>query len=302
MSHYTRSASHAGSWYDGNGIVLKRQLQSWVQEGSSSSSSSGVKSVIAPHAGYSFSGPTAGYGYQALMPLTAQVRRIFILGPSHHKALSNCEVSGAGQLETPLGDLTVDEEVRASLLSIKGGLFARMACDVDETEHSIEMHLPYIRLVIESAPDPSAVTVVPIMVGQLREQGGHAQRTAAALLPYYKDTSSIFIISSDFCHWGRRFRYSPFDQDVCSEIFQYIELLDKRAIELILAQDRAGFLRYLEETSNTICGRFPISLLLGILELGGIEHGSALTQYRQSGQVRDASDSSVSYASIVFRD
>lgn len=166
---YVRQASHSGSWYTKSSETLETQLAGWLNEANTTSSASSsasmptkgsVRALIAPHAGYSYSGPTAAYAYMHLDPTL--VRRVFILGPSHHVHLKACAVSGASVCETPVGNLTVDEAVRAELLT--NPLFQRMTQGVDEDEHSIEMHLPYVAHVIGSKP---GITIVPVMVGAL---------------------------------------------------------------------------------------------------------------------------------------
>ena len=66
----------------------------------------------------------------------------------------------------------------------------------------------------------------------------------------------MFVVSSDFCHWGRRFNYMPFAGE--GEIFKAIEALDRQGMGIVEAQDPAAFTRYLQQHSNTICGRHPI--------------------------------------------
>jgi AmmeMemoRadiSam system protein B len=75
------------------------------------------------------------------------VRRVFILGPSHHVRLSGCALSTARKYKTPLYDLHVDSQVNGELEMT--GQFEWMDLDTDENEHSIEMHLPYIAKVME---------------------------------------------------------------------------------------------------------------------------------------------------------
>jgi len=161
---YIRKASHSGSWYTKSGEVLRKQLSEWLLEASSASSSTPsqrcVKALIAPHAGYSYSGPTAAHAYMHLDP--SVIQRVFILGPSHHVYLRACAVSGASVCETPVGPLSVDEAVRAELLA--DPLFQTMAQRVDEDEHSIEMHLPYVAHLVGEV---QGVSIVPILVGSL---------------------------------------------------------------------------------------------------------------------------------------
>ncbi|CAM9525268.1 unnamed protein product [Chrysoparadoxa australica] len=247
---YIRRASHAGSWYSSEPAELGSQLQGWLDNArgrSAGSSATVARAVIAPHAGYSYSGETAAYAYVNLNP--AQVKRVFIMGPSHHIYLRGCAVSTATKLRTPLRDLEVDSVVTNSLLAT--GSFTEMGREVDEDEHSIELHLPYIAKVLGEAE----YKVVAIMVGSTSEAQDKAY--GELLAPYLSDPGNFFVISSDFCHWGSRFRYQPHDS-ARGPIHAYIRWLDHEGMSLIEALDLKGFYSYLREYGNTICGRHPI--------------------------------------------
>lgn len=97
-----------------------------------------------------------------------------------------------------------------------------MSISVDEAEHSIEMHLPYIAKVMVDFKD--YFTIVPILVGSLTT--GEEELYGSILAPYLADPQNLFVISSDFCHWGRRFRYTFYDKS-WGEIHQSIQTLDR---------------------------------------------------------------------------
>lgn len=79
------------------------------------------------------------------------------------------------------------------------GMFETMTREQDEDEHSIEMHLPYVAKVMAGRE----YTVVPILVGSI---GGKSEAAYGKVLaPYFDDPSSVFVVSSDFCHWGSRY-------------------------------------------------------------------------------------------------
>jgi AmmeMemoRadiSam system protein B len=347
---YVRRASHAGSWYSNKEEVLSKQLAGWLKEAATSSSSSSsssspshVRAIIAPHAGYSYSGPTAAYAYMHLDP--KQVRRIFILGPSHHVYLKACAVSGASICATPVGDLEVDNDIRTELLQQYPSLFQTMRRNVDEDEHSIEMHLPYVAQVVggqgtekekETAEEGhKKIKVVPIMVGAIDpEQEAEYGKVFAT---YLEDPGNFFIISSDFCHWGSRFRYQPFEAGHGETIADYIEWLDHEGMRLIEEGDPKAFTSYLKKYENTICGRHPIAVFMHAAKVYREKHGGngggqngggqdgdgdvgkskakggkgkdkgeeeegfriSFVRYAQSSRCQSKQDSSVSYASAV---
>ncbi len=338
----TRSASHAGSWYTDDAAELSSQLHTWlsgvspdtlptpVTVCSTSSSPSalplpipGCRAIIAPHAGYSYSGPAAAYAYSTID--TAGISTVFILGPSHHVYLDGCAVTACTSYETPLGDLIVDHSINEELKST--GKFSTMTQTEDEDEHSIEMHLPYVAKVFDGKP----IRIVPILVGAINT--AKEDQYGKLLAPYLKDTSNFFVVSSDFCHWGSRFRYTyykPADSSLPTSlssrtprtaldskpIHQSIRELDEEGILAIThptssngtqktaEEARLAFADYLKQTKNTVCGRHPIGVLLAALaqlEKEGTRSECRFTRYEQSSACMSVSDSSVSYASAFVR-
>jgi len=134
--------------------------------------------------------------------------------------------------------------------------FSAVNLSVQEDEHSLEMHLPYAKLI-----GSDNCTIVPIMVGEINDKT--AQAYAEVLQPYFNQPNTVFLVSSDFCHWGKRFDYTYYKKED-GQIFQSIAKLDQRAMDIIQSQDGQGFDKYLQETDNTICGRNPIKLLLRV--------------------------------------
>jgi len=285
----TRNASHAGSWYTSNSSELNNQLENWLANAELSYGP--ARGIIAPHAGYSYSGETAAWAYRQISPAT--VRRIFILGPSHHVRLRKCALSICKKYETPLYDLKIDAGIVAELDSTKE--FQWMDMKTDEDEHSIEMHLPYIAKVMENFRDQ--FTIVPVLVGSLEPEVEKLYGEIFA--PYLADPSNLFVISSDFCHWGSRFRYTYYDESAGS-IWKSIENLDKNGMDLIETLNPDLFTEYLQKYQNTVCGRHPIGVFMqSIVALAkqNYQLSFKFLKYKQSNKVTSQSDSSVSYAS-----
>ncbi|KAJ5992322.1 UPF0103/Mediator of ErbB2-driven cell motility (Memo-related) [Penicillium sp. IBT 35674x] len=219
----SRQAYHAGSWYSDNSRTLTGQLDGWLAQvpdtldNVGSLPVSGARIIIAPHAGYSYSGPCAAYAYKALD--LSRAKRIFILGPSHHYSLSTLALPQVKSYYTPLSKdpLPLDTELIAKLHKTQAKKpdgskvsFTAMTQSVDEEEHSIEMHLPYIHRLLQlqypETPTAQYPPLVPIMVGST--SASTEQAFGALLAPYLEDPENAFVISSDFCHWGLRFRYT----------------------------------------------------------------------------------------------
>ncbi|KAL4783132.1 MEMO1 family [Aspergillus varians] len=219
----SRAATHSGSWYSDDRRALTYQLDQWLAqvpdtiEGLGSLPVPGARIIIAPHAGYRYSGACAAYAYKALD--LSKAKRIFVLGPSHHHYFVTLALPRLTGYHTPLSDdpLPLDTELIAKLrssLAVEANgstvAFDAMSRSVDEDEHSIELHLPYIhRLLQLQHPDkPTAEypPLVPILVGNTSTATESA--FGNLLAPYLQDPSNAFVISSDFCHWGLRFRYT----------------------------------------------------------------------------------------------
>lgn len=246
------------------------------------------------HAGYSYSGPAAAWGYKNIRP--EGIARVFLLGPSHHVFLRKCALSRAAKYRTPIGDLVIDQATYAELHAT--GQFVGMDLETDENEHSLEMHLPYIVKSFESSPG-GVPPLVPIMVGALTPAAEAAY--GALLAKYLDDPANLFVISSDFCHWGKRFNYTPWDTSKGLPLHKAIEELDRMGMKIIEAKDPDAFTEYLRAYENTICGRHPISVFLQMLQSSESADRMtiAFTRYEQSSACKGYQDSSVSYASAV---
>ncbi|KAJ1718991.1 hypothetical protein LPJ61_006406, partial [Coemansia biformis] len=195
----SRQATHAGSWYSSDPRTLGRELQGWLDcvpgevaevvpaDGACAVPVTGARAIIGPHAGYSYSGPNAAYGYRCID--ADRIRRVFLLGPSHHVYLEKCALSQCAEYETPLGSIEIDQQMVAELRG--KGDWRSMSMETDEDEHSLEMHLPYIYKTFEHRIDQ--VKLVPILVGSLRFK--MEQYYGRLLAPYLADEQNLFVIS-----------------------------------------------------------------------------------------------------------
>lgn len=284
-----RRAAHAGSWYSDNSTKLGEELDGWLRA-SGITRSPDVRGVIAPHAGYAYSGRAAAFAFANIDP--EHISRVFLLGPSHHYYTPKCALSRATVYKTPLGDLPIDLEVNEELQAT--GKFEVMDLHVDEAEHSMEMHLPYLAKVF----DGWSVKIVPILVGALNSENEAIY--GRLLAKYVDDPKNFFSVSSDFCHWGSRFNYLHYDKKH-GPIYKSIEVLDRMGMEIIETGDADTFKEYLLKYDNTICGRHPISVFLHMLRNCSTKIKINFLWYEQSSQCKSMRDSSVSYASAAAK-
>ena len=218
-----------------------------------------------------------------------------------------------------MGELKLDTTTIAELH--RTGKFGKMTKSVDEDEHSLEMHLPYIYKLLSNAFEKPAdfPLLIPIMVGNTSP--AKEREYGTILAPYLEDETSIFIASSDFCHWGTRFSYTYYlpstetdtedgiqlragEKPEGPPIYATIDRLDRLGMEIIESGDYDAYIEYLETTGNTICGRHPIGIVMCALEnlkiaqkLNKRSSDFKFLRYNRSSQCRNIADSSVSYAS-----
>lgn len=164
------------------------------------------------------------------------------------------------------------------------------------------------------------VKIVPILVGSISER--KEQMYGEILAEYLENPENLFIVSSDFCHWGSRFKYTYYtktnDDDhpiqlgrmneyqISRPIHESIKELDHRAINTLESLSFSDFQTYLGKTRNTICGRHPIAVLLASLEIIGKKKEFSnqtlkCIKYDQSNPCKRYEESSVSYASIYVQ-
>ena len=286
MDIIKRLATHAGSWYSSDKSSLLSEMTCSLDKTKICLPvNQRLKGIISPHAGYKWSGATAAWGFVNINP--AKYKRVFLLGPSHHAYFLGCGLTKSKCFETPLGDIQIDTEIIEKLLKNEG--FANIDKITDEKEHSLEMQLPYLKHMFGE----NKFTLIPIMVGcTTSEQESYFGKIFSE---YYKDSDNLFIISSDFCHWGSRFRFTHYNKED-GNIHDSIEKLDKKAMDIIESKDPKNFTSYLEETSNTICGRKAITIFLYTIHHSKIDSTTKFIRYDQSSKVIETYDSSVSYA------
>jgi AmmeMemoRadiSam system protein B len=154
--------------------------------------------------------------------------------------------------------------------------------------------------------------LVPIMVGNTSP--ATERSLGKVLAPYLTDPTNAFVVSSDFAHWGLRFRYTHYQPSSGAatslranskapdnpEIHESIRAVDLECMGACESGSHQNWLDVLRDTGNTVCGRHPIGVVMaGLEELrqGGSEGLFRFVRYERSGEVKKVAESSVSYAS-----
>ena len=179
-----RPAAVAGMFYPLDREVLRHEVRSHVESADPPVLDIPLRGLIAPHAGYRYSGPTAGFCYQLL--IGSGFTRALMLGPSHYVAFRGLALPGATAMATPLGEYAIDEEIASALLNSPLVLESAQA---HQREHSLEVQLPFLHHVLPGIP------VVPLLTGDVDPAA------AAELLDGVLSDETLLLVSSDLSHY-----------------------------------------------------------------------------------------------------
>ncbi|MEJ2608596.1 MAG: AmmeMemoRadiSam system protein B [Candidatus Thiodiazotropha sp.] len=256
-----RNPAVSGSFYPADRQRLLTMLTEYLD--SASYHGSAPKALIAPHAGYIYSGPIAASVYACLESVAEQIQRVVLLGPSHRIPFSGLAVSSADNFRTPLGDIPIDQEV----ISTMGDLPQVVSLDqAHKQEHSLEVQLPFLQSVLHE------FRLVPLVVGE-----ASGQQVAEVLSRLWGGPETLIVISSDLSHYHD---------------YQTAQRMDQHTSDAIVSLN-AESLNY-----EDACGRIPIQgLLLQAKKLG--LHGK-LIDLRNSGDTAGDKSRVVGYGAYAY--
>jgi AmmeMemoRadiSam system protein B/AmmeMemoRadiSam system protein A len=218
------------------------------------------KAIIAPHAGYIYSGPIAASVYVRLAPLAGKVRRVVLLGPAHRVAIHGLARSGATQFQTPLGAVPVDVAAESTIADLPQ---VTVSSQAHAQEHSLEVHLPFLQRVLGS------FSVVPLVVGRAAPE-----EVAQVIERLWGSEETLIVVSSDLSH------YLPYQQ---------AQSVDRDTARAILNR-RPGL------DHQQACGATPVNGLL--LAAGRRGLAPELHDLRTSGDTAGDRTRVVGYASF----
>ncbi len=180
-----RPAALAGSFYPASALELKQQIESFLSE--SVTAARPPKAIIAPHAGYIYSGSTAAAAYASLKPVSHRIRRVVVLGPAHRVHLQGVALPTSTYFTTPLGQIQLDQ---AALHSLKHLDYVHFMDEAHSAEHCIEIQLPFLQLSLQD------FTIVPIVVGN-----ASPEQVETLLDLVWGEEETLIVISTDLSHF-----------------------------------------------------------------------------------------------------
>jgi MEMO1 family protein len=257
-----RPAACAGRFYPAAPQDLRTQINAALH-GACCASGPAPKAVIAPHAGYVYSGPVAGSAFARWERAGDGVQRIVVLGPSHYVALSGMAVSSADGFETPLGRVPLDTGGIATLLSLPQ---VRVHEEAHRPEHCIELELPFLQVLFDR------FVLVPLLVGSATDQ-----EVDEVLELLWDQPGTRVVVSSDLSHFHEYAKALAMDAETA------------RAIENLQAE---------MITSDRACGSIAMR---GLLRLARRRAMTVTTvDLRNSGDTAGSRDRVVGYGAFLF--
>ncbi len=256
----TRPAAVAGMFYPGDASTLARDVRALLDDVQPQALT--PKALIAPHAGYIYSGPIAASAYALLKPIASRIRRVILLGPTHRVAVRGLALPGVEAFATPLGEVAVDMEAARAIAELPQVTVSPQA---HALEHSLEVHLPFLQSVL---PD---FKLLPLAVGM-----ASAEEVAEVLETLWGGDETLVVVSSDLSH------YLPYDT---------ARRVDGDTAQAILHL-RQGI------SHEQACGGTPVNGLL----LAARKHHLQphLLDLRNSGDTAGSKDKVVGYAAFAF--
>lgn len=261
----TRPAAVAGAFYPGDPATLAVEVETYLRE-ATAPASAGMppKAIIAPHAGYIYSGPIAANAYRRVAALRGTISRVVLAGPAHRVPVPGAAVPLAGAFATPLGIVALDDEAIGRLRRMP---FMETSDRAHALEHSLEVHLPFLQAVLGD------FRLVPIVVG-----GATPGEVAAMFDEVWGGDETLIVVSSDLSHFLPYAAACHRDRATADDILR----LDAR-IE-----------------PEEACGAAPVNGLLEVARRRRLV--PELVDLRNSGDTAGGRDRVVGYASFVFRE
>jgi AmmeMemoRadiSam system protein B len=258
----SRDPAVAGMFYPSDPDTLRQQVQGFIDQARPSGQASPPTAIIAPHAGYIYSGPIAGSAYQRVQHAGQFTQRVLLLGPSHYVAFTGLALSHHAVFHTPLGDVPVDANAIQHIQALPQVQFIEAA---HEREHCLEVHLPFLQVALDQ------FSIIPLVVGSATPE------EVAEVLDLLWDEHTLVVVSSDLSHYLDYTTACTVDARTCDKIEQ---------------------LDYSHLKPEEACGAHAVA---GLLKAAMRRHLTATTlDLRNSGDTEGDKDRVVGYGAWSF--
>ena len=270
-----RPSPIAGQWYPGDAPTLGAEVDSHLGAAGAVRADGAVVALLAPHAGYRYSGAVAGRAFAAAQGLAPEV--VAIVGPMHYPHEGAVLISGHGAYQTPLGSVTIARETcRVLDDALRQELGAGLTPVRSDPEHSVEIELPFLQRAL-----PEEWRLLPVMVSDQRREVARA--LGLALARALRGRAALLVASTDLSHYHPQ---------------MFANRLDRELLRRVEAFDPDAILRAVEEGAGEACGIGALAAVLWAARELGADRVRVL-DYKTSGDVTGDVARVVGYAAGV---
>jgi len=265
----------AGAFYPADRRVLSEKIDDYLRLAARDGSNppEPVFGLIAPHAGYDYSGKVAAKAYNAVR--NRPYRTVVLLGPTHYLPFEGAAIYPSGTWETPLGRVNIDEAAARAVM--RACPWARYVPAAFEREHSLEVQVPFLQKTLDH------FRIIPLIMGSMTE-GMYSSLTEALLGLVRSEGGRLLIVaSSDMSH------FHPYED---------ASRMDRATLRLIEAGDVLGLGRNIERGSSELCGAQAVMALMMVAER--LNATPMLRGYENSGDVTADRSRVVGYGAVAF--
>jgi len=267
-----RESVIAGSWYPGNKDTLKTEIQKYIKQAKVSPPKGEIVALIAPHAGYAYSGGVAACAYKLL--LDQPFDRVLIVAPSHRAYFQGASIYKLGGYRTPLGVVPLDGDLVDALMHQP--IPIDYVPQAHSQEHSLEIQLPFLQVVLND------FKLTPIVMGDQAFE--NCVQLAESIADVCRDKKVLLLASSDLSH------FHSYDE---------AKRLDQNLIDRVSDFDPAGLSDSLRKGNCEACGGGPmVTVMLAAKKLGATK--CTVLQYANSGDVTGDNRSVVGYMAAAL--
>jgi MEMO1 family protein len=278
-----RKSLYAGSFYASTFDQLEMQIKECFIKGPGllkkvDKLKPFIKGIISPHAGYMYSGKAAAFVYKEIFE-SEKPETYIIIGPNHTGLGYNSVLLES--FETPFGIINIDMEFSKALIketNLSDNSLAHLK------EHSLEVQLPFLQYVSKKCK------IVAIIVSECDyKKIGEAIKNIAK----EQNKKITVITSSDFIHHGLNYGFVKFNENISENVKE----LDNKVFQFIKNNDAKSFIDLVNKNNLTICGAYPIAIMLNTIDFSNVE---VLSHYT-STDISNDENHCVDYIAAIFR-
>lgn len=270
-----RPPAVAGSFYSDNPVVLRREIETLLARAEVPEGLAAPPiGLISPHAGYLYSGAVAAAAFRLVRDRAAEYDLVVVVSPSHHHYFPGFSLYAAGNYETPLGEVAVDQALAEALIAAHDEV--HFVAEAHRREHALEVQLPFLQVALGD------FTLLPVVMGQ--QSWPQAEKLAEILFDLGRQRRLLLVASSDLSHFHPAAR---------------AEALDRKIVEAVSGFDAAGLWAAIETGRAEACGAGPmLAVMLAARRLGA--RRAEILSYRHSGAVSGDYSQVVGYLAAAF--